>query len=195
MSTDPDALPWERQKGESAQAFEAFQLYRDAGADRAVRAVARTLGKSGTLIAGWSSKKAWVARCRAFDADQDKRARAAADRAREDMARRHAQLAVGMQTKAVARIAGIKAEDLTPREVSEWVKTAVAIERAARGEADRHEVTGRDGGPVQIEGTAPFVVEAATLREILKDQAELETERLVKLEKARAAGQLTAEEE
>ena len=47
--------PWERQKGESDKAYEAFVTYRDMGTDRSIRAVAqefnrpleRTLGMGG----------------------------------------------------------------------------------------------------------------------------------------------------
>ena len=41
---------WERQKGESAQAYEAFVLYRDLGAERSHVKVAQQLGKSLSLI-------------------------------------------------------------------------------------------------------------------------------------------------
>ena len=33
--------PWERQKGESDKAYEAFVTYRDMGTDRSIRAVAQ----------------------------------------------------------------------------------------------------------------------------------------------------------
>ena len=59
--------PWERQKGESAQAFEAFFLYLEMGADRSIRAVSQELGKSKTLIDRWSRTHNWVERCRAWD--------------------------------------------------------------------------------------------------------------------------------
>jgi len=41
---------WERQPGESAQAYEAFAIYRDMGSNRSLRVVAEQLSKSDTLI-------------------------------------------------------------------------------------------------------------------------------------------------
>ena len=38
------ALPWERQKGETPQAFEAFSIYRDMGSSRSTAKVGRKLG-------------------------------------------------------------------------------------------------------------------------------------------------------
>jgi hypothetical protein len=64
--------PWERQPKESARAYEAFVAYRDMGPGRAVRAVARELGKSVTLIGRWSSAHHWVERAEAWDAEQDR---------------------------------------------------------------------------------------------------------------------------
>lgn len=59
--------PWDRQPGETSKAYEAFSIYRDMGPKRNVRSVAEALGKSGTLITGWSGKYGWVARAAAWD--------------------------------------------------------------------------------------------------------------------------------
>lgn len=66
---------WERQPGESAQAYEAFAIYRDMGSDRSLRAVAEKLSKSYTLIGRWSREKKWGERCRAYDNHLDDKAR------------------------------------------------------------------------------------------------------------------------
>ena len=50
---------WERQPGESAQAYEAFAIYRDMGSNRSLRVVAEQLSKSDTLIKRWST---WMIR-------------------------------------------------------------------------------------------------------------------------------------
>lgn len=49
--------PWERQKGESAQAYEAFVTYRDMGSERSLQAVSQRLSKSIPLIKRWSREK------------------------------------------------------------------------------------------------------------------------------------------
>lgn len=59
-------LAWERQPKESAQAWEAFVIYRDLGYRRSTAKVARRLGKSTTLIEGWCARWNWVARSDAY---------------------------------------------------------------------------------------------------------------------------------
>jgi hypothetical protein len=50
-----DQVSWERQKGESQQAFQAFVAYRDMGSDRSAAKVGRRLGRPvGTWGAGAS---------------------------------------------------------------------------------------------------------------------------------------------
>ena len=66
---------WERQPGESAQAYEAFAIYRDMGSNRSLRVVAEQLSKSDTLIKRWSREKKWGERCRAYDNHLDDVAR------------------------------------------------------------------------------------------------------------------------
>ena len=58
---------WERQPKESAQAFEAFDLYCKMGAGRSLRKVEQKLNKSHTLIARWSSNWNWQKRSRDYD--------------------------------------------------------------------------------------------------------------------------------
>lgn len=52
---------------ESAQAWEAFEVYRDMGADRSLDHVSRKCNKSKSLLARWSVKYGWGKRVRAFD--------------------------------------------------------------------------------------------------------------------------------
>ena len=62
--------PWDRRRGESVPAFEAFCAYRSAGRYRSLRRIAAQLGKSRSLVFGWSAKHDWVARAQAWDIDQ-----------------------------------------------------------------------------------------------------------------------------
>ncbi|MFF0625137.1 hypothetical protein [Streptomyces sp. NPDC004296] len=96
--------PWERQEGESHQAFEAFAAYRDLGPARSVTKVARELDKSRTLLGRWSRQYAWVMRAAAYDREQDRLFLAEQAQARREIARRHAKLAQAVQSKAVARL-------------------------------------------------------------------------------------------
>lgn len=124
--------PWERQKGESAQAYEAFVTYRDMGAERSLRAVSRQLGKSKTLIDRWSREKDWVERVRAYDNELEKEARAKAVRGRKDMTERHIKIAMQVQKKALEALASLSVEDMSPKDIKEYIKMATDLERLNR---------------------------------------------------------------
>ena len=98
--------PWDRQKGESARAFEAFLVYLQMGPERSVRAVAQKLSKSYTLAGRWSSTYHWVERCRAWDNYLQQEAKKAAATAVRNMNRRHAQNGRGDPGDRDAGIAG-----------------------------------------------------------------------------------------
>lgn len=62
-----DGYVWTRRAEESDPAYGAFKMYLDMGSVRTCDKVARSLGKSLTLITGWSARHDWRARVQAFD--------------------------------------------------------------------------------------------------------------------------------
>uniref|UniRef100_A0AAU2UX43 Uncharacterized protein n=1 Tax=Streptomyces sp. NBC_00003 TaxID=2903608 RepID=A0AAU2UX43_9ACTN len=126
---------WERQGGESVQAFEAFATYRDLGPVRSVTKVARELDKSRALVGRWSRQFAWVMRATAYDREQDRLFLAEQAQARRDIARRHAKLAQAVQSKAVARLQALDPRELSPSDLLRYIQVAAEIERRAVGEA------------------------------------------------------------
>jgi hypothetical protein len=125
--------PWERRATESRAAFEAFALYRDMGPGRSHRRVAETLGKTVGVIAFWSHRHAWVARCDLWDQELDRTRQAAARQAIEEMAARHATLASSLLTKVGWRLLAVEAADLTVDQALRALEVGVRIEREARG--------------------------------------------------------------
>ncbi|WP_431770907.1 hypothetical protein [Streptomyces cucumeris] len=126
---------WERQSGESVQAFEAFAVYRDLGPARSITAVARQLDKSRALVGRWSRQFAWVMRATAYDREQDRLFLAEQAQARREIARRHAKLAQAVQSKAVARLQTLDPRELSPSDLLRYFQVAAEIERRAVGEA------------------------------------------------------------
>lgn len=124
--------PWERQKGEGEKAYEAFLVYRDMGPERSTRAVAQKLGKSVSLIQRWSRDKDWQERVRAYENDLDRAARKKALADRKAMTDRHISIAMQLQKKALEALAGLSAEDMTPKDIKEYIKMATDLERLNR---------------------------------------------------------------
>lgn len=62
-----DNKPWERQFKESKQAYEAFRVYCELGAQRSQRRVAARLGKSEQIMSRWGARWSWVERARQYD--------------------------------------------------------------------------------------------------------------------------------
>lgn len=147
---DDHRKPWDRQPGESRQAHAALRAYLELGPTRSHVAVARELGKSATLVARWSARWGWQVRTEAYDRHLDRARDAAAIAAREEMGRRHADLAMQMLDAVAQRLSTLDGDRLRPADLARLVEVAVRVERLARGLPDRVEVGGVDGGPVVV---------------------------------------------
>jgi hypothetical protein len=155
MSETP---PWEQQLKESARAYGAFCTYRDLGPCRSLRAAAEAFYHHRSAaglrqLQTWSATFRWVERAHAWDRHLDAEARQAQQKARRDMAERHAKEAQGLQAKALERLRTLRPEELGPTDVLRFFVDAAKLERLALGEPDalqRQELTGRNGGPVVL---------------------------------------------
>jgi hypothetical protein len=134
---DRSSLPWERQKGESAKAFWAFQVYRDLGPTRSLAKVGEIAGETGvaspSMMERWSSRWGWVDRAHAFDLDEDRKRRADNDRARADAGRTRAMAGTLMVGLALRRLRGDERGEtpvaaLDPNELSAYDVVALARE-------------------------------------------------------------------
>ena len=129
-----DRAPWQRQKGESRQAFEAFTVYRDFGPTRSQEKVAKKLGKSNALMSRWSIKWNWVERAVSWDEELDRRNREAQAEARKEMAERHINESMMFQQKVLERLRELNPQELSPNDMARWFEIAVKVERLSRGE-------------------------------------------------------------
>ncbi len=149
--------PWERQPDETTKPYEAFCVYRDMGIERSIRKVAERLSKSETLMARWSTKNNWVERVTAWDDEQERIEREAAQKQQlEDikkMRKRHAAIATQMLIKASTALQSLPPDEVKAADISRMVDVASKLERISRGDVG-DVVEERDGGkaidPVQI---------------------------------------------
>lgn len=164
--------PWERQEGESAQAFEAFALYLEMGAGRSVRTVAQKLYKSDTLIGRWSRTYRWVERCRAWDNHLQREAQKNAIAGKRDMVRRHIELANLLQSIVLEAITEGGTDMITPQNLASVMKLATSLERESR-EADVEAC----GGALAEEGE-----KRNNLLEVIMNAGEINTDDLPEVE-------------
>lgn len=141
----PERKAWERQHGESSQAFEAFRVYRDLGVNRSLSAVASELGKNRSLIHEWSSKWGWVARIAEWEIESDRLDRARQAELRDEALKRHAALGAAATYTALQRLVGenrdghepvekLDPNDLGAAEVAALMREGIRAERMAYGE-------------------------------------------------------------
>lgn len=137
---------WQRQSDESSCAFDAFVLYRDMP-QRSNRQVGETLKKNKSQIDLWSSKHAWVARCRAWDNELDKRVRHVQVQEIKAMKRRQIRMAVEMQSVAGAALKSLteKLNDqagpkspVSPDHIVRLVDIGSRLERLNRDEPEQN---------------------------------------------------------
>ena len=121
--------PWERQKGESPQAFAAFLVYLQMGSDRSIRATSQKLAKSRTIIDRWSRTYGWVERCRAWDNYLQQEAKKAAVAEIRKMNRQHIALAQQIQSTAMQALQELGSNMVNPKNFAAVVKLATDLER------------------------------------------------------------------
>jgi hypothetical protein len=92
----PELLdPWDRQPGESDQAWQAWTAYRDQELPRSLRRAARTHGNHLTTMAKHSERWQWVTRAAAWDVEKDRARTREMLAEQEALGRRHATIAQG----------------------------------------------------------------------------------------------------
>ncbi len=132
MSNKRTEQPWERQKGESAQAFEAFSAYLEMGPERSIRAVGQKLGKSRGLVERWSRAHHWVERVRVWDNQLQEQARKAAAAELREMTKRHIQIARQIQSAAIGALKKYGPDMVNPKNFAAVVKLGTELERQNR---------------------------------------------------------------
>lgn len=142
---------WELQPGEPTRAYECFATYRDLGPNRTRKAVAEDLGISVTTLKEWFGKHAWEDRVRAYDLERDRANRVQLESERLAMRLRHAGAAVFLQKKVAERLALMDPMEMTPKDAVYALDLSSKLERISRGEESaRIEITGKDGGPIEL---------------------------------------------
>lgn len=134
---DLDREIFERQRGESQQAWEAWVNYRDME-KRSLRALAKTLSKSDSLMVRWSTIWRWQERTVEWDNHLDKVYRDTRTKAQKKMAENHAKLGQAIQVKVAQRLNNLNPDDIEPGQISKLVDVAVKIERLAMGAPTEH---------------------------------------------------------
>lgn len=123
---------WERQRGESYPAFEAFQTYLE---ERTYPKVARRLSKSLTLIKRWAKEHKWRERADEWD---NEISRKAMEKAADDytaMIERQINVGRMFQARGANAIQQMDLTNLPPKflpALVELTKVGVNVERTAR---------------------------------------------------------------
>lgn len=159
-------LPFEQLPKEGAKPFAAFAIYLSLGPERSLALVGQKLGKSGGLMERWSRKFDWPARVQAHAAHLAIVEREASEamargksaewlkrqtEVREREWRLH-EKCIAAAEKALAAFMERDKVYANLADISRMLEIASKLGRLATGMAtDRTEVTGEDGGPIQVE--------------------------------------------
>ena len=113
-------LAWERQPGESEEAYEAFTDYYK-NPKRSQKKTAKAVGKSEALIYRWSVRWHWSERAREYDNALVREDYLATIDEIRKMNRKQAVIGVLLQTKGVAALQKLKPEKLNAKELIQFL--------------------------------------------------------------------------
>lgn len=127
---DPDRPIWERQDGETNQAYEAFVKFRDM--DK------RSTTRIGSAANRWSPMWSWQARVREWDRHLSRLEADELVRYRVSMNERQRAIARVAQNKVVQWLESVDPSKLKPSDAVRWFEVAVRVEREAAGAGMAH---------------------------------------------------------
>lgn len=133
IELDPQLDAWDQQPGENGRDYGLFLMYRDMGRIRTVSQLANLSPLTYAATARVARFKRWTERAGLWDAEQDRITAVRLQDAREEMARRHAKAAGALMQKAMARLATLDVNSISPHALVLMLDTAAKIERAALG--------------------------------------------------------------
>jgi hypothetical protein len=150
---------WERRlTDESTQAFAAFCVFRDCGADRTIRKAVENTEKNKTLWnskcsswGNWSAKYRWRERAAAYDRHIEILKQTELRKTIEAQGAKHREVTGKMLDVASKRLDTMNPDELTQSNLTEWVSTAIKAERVAAG------LVTSDGKPETKQGELNFV--------------------------------------
>ncbi len=128
--------PWDRQHGESDEAWQAFVEYRDMGLTRSAKRVAELLGKSESHLHSYSSKFSWRERVNAFEQHLDHHRQDEHEKVVRKMSEDHALASGFMLRKAMEVIKNTPSSEIGIREAIAMFRAAIPVERMSK-EAER----------------------------------------------------------
>lgn len=148
---------YERLENENGKQYAAFCAFRDLGTKRTLRAASAKVyphlaAHPGGSISAWSVRFRWLERAAAWDDEVDRKRRETEIEEVIAMRKRHVTQAQALQAKAIDRLTHMLPAEMKVSDVLNFFIEAAKLERSSLGqpvEIQRHEVTGKDGGPVQ----------------------------------------------
>ena len=143
---------WERIPGETAQAYQAFCVFRDYGVGRNIRRSmesAEVPSRRYNVWRNWSTRFQWAKRAADYDLHLDRLRRA--ERAKSIEAREAAYRAATEKMLAVVskRLDLMDPAELAQSNILDWMKGSINLEREVLGLATEDEEEAR--GPKQLE--------------------------------------------
>jgi len=131
---------WERLRGETNPAWNAFCAYRDYGADRSIKKVLELQGIPASrygIWCAWSGRYQWVKRAGDYDVYTDKLKRAERERRYAEREKLYRDITEKVLSIVSKRLESFDPEELSQSSIMEWIKSSIDIEK---------EVYGKDGG-------------------------------------------------
>lgn len=160
---------FERQEKETEKAYAAFSAYLSMGQERSLLKTAKAVGKGKQMIEQWSVRWRWRDRVSAYNDHLSRVEREATEaiarsRAAEWLTRQEQlkqtewemhEKAIAAARKGLAKFMENEDAKASLSEIARLLEVASRMGRLASGLAtDKTEITGEDGGPIQIELSA-----------------------------------------